>query len=97
LGWSGQFIKYGKNLSRPRKAELFNNERILVRQIPSQLPYCIHACYVDEHVINDNNSMIIKVINDERYILKYILGILNSSFMSSWFAKEFGLTILNKV
>jgi hypothetical protein len=90
LGWSGQYIKYGKNLSRPRESELFINERILVRQIPSQLPYCIHACYVNEHVINDNNSMIIKVINNEIYTIKYILGVLNSSFMSSWFAKEFG-------
>lgn len=90
LGWSGQFIKYGRNLSRPREAELFVNERILVRQIPSQLPYCIHACFVDEHLVNDNNSMIIKILNDERYNVKYILGILNSSFISSWFAKEFG-------
>jgi hypothetical protein len=90
LGWSGQYIKYGRNLSRPREAELFVNERILVRQIPSQLPYCIHACFVDEHAINDNNSMIIKIFNEERYNLKFILGILNSSFISFWFAKEFG-------
>ncbi|MFH1005701.1 MAG: TaqI-like C-terminal specificity domain-containing protein, partial [Bacteroidota bacterium] len=90
LGWSGQFIKYGRNLSRPREAELFVNERILVRQIPSQLPYCIHACFVDEHLVNDNNSMIIKILNDERYNVKYILGVLNSSFISFWFAEEFG-------
>jgi hypothetical protein len=89
-GWSGQFIKYGKNLSRSREVKLFIGKRILVRQIPSQLPYCLHACYVDEYVINDNNSMIIKVIDDERNLVKYILGVLNSSFISSWFAKKFG-------
>jgi hypothetical protein len=89
-GWSGQFIKYGKNLSRSREVKLFIGKRILVRQIPSQLPYCLHACYVDEHAINDNNSMIIKVIDDERNLVKYILGVLNSSFISSWFAKKFG-------
>jgi hypothetical protein len=90
FGWSGQFIKYGKNLSRPREVKLFIGKRILVRQIPSQLPYCLHACYVDEYVINDNNSMIIKVIDDERNLVKYILGVLNSSFISLWFAKKFG-------
>ncbi|MBK8735185.1 MAG: hypothetical protein IPL98_04550 [Saprospiraceae bacterium] len=29
LKWGGQFIKYGRNLSRPREARLFEGERIL--------------------------------------------------------------------
>ena len=63
LGWSGQYIKYGKNLSRPRKESLFIGERILIRQIPSPLPYCINAAFIDTQTINDNNSMIVKVSN----------------------------------
>lgn len=89
LGWSGQYIKYGKNLSRPRQEDLFIGERILVRQIPSQLPYCINACFLDEHCINDNNSMIVKLL-DTNYSLKYILGLLNSKLLSEWFAIYFG-------
>jgi len=58
LGWSGQFVKYGQNLSRQRKPELFRNNRILVRQIPSQPPYSIFASFVSEHLINDNNSIL---------------------------------------
>ena len=88
LGWSGQFIKYGKNLSRPRVPELFYGERLLIRQIPNPLPYCINATYTNEHTINDNNSMIVKVV-DCRYSLFYILGIINSKFISLWFAKTF--------
>lgn len=88
LGWSGQYIKYGKNLSRPRTPELFYGDRILVRQIPNPLPYCINATYTNQHTINDNNSMIIK-INDSEYSILYILGIINSKFISWWFAKTF--------
>ena len=41
LSWSGEYLKYGKNLAAPRKYELFNGERVLVRQIPSKPPYSI--------------------------------------------------------
>ena len=88
LGWSGQYIKYGKNLSRPRKESLFIGERILIRQIPSPLPYCINAAFIDTQTINDNNSMIVKVSNTS-YDIKYILGILNSKLISWWFVKTF--------
>ena len=89
IGWSGQYIKYGKNLSRPRKYELFTGERILVRQIPNQLPNCINAAFIDTVAINDNNSMIIKII-DTNFSIKYILGVLNSKLISKWFAIYFG-------
>lgn len=89
LGWSGQFVKYGSNLSRPRKKEYFISERLLVRQIPAKPPYSILACYADEIVVNDNNSMI--VINPlDGYSLKFILAILNSRLISFWFLQTFG-------
>ena len=89
LNWSGQFIKYGKNLARPRQCNLFTDERILVRQIPNKLPYCINAVYTDKRYINDNNSMIIK-ITDSNLNIKYLLGLLNSKLLSYWFAQYFG-------
>jgi hypothetical protein len=58
IGWSKQFVKYGRNLTRPRKSEFFEGERLLVRQIPAQPPYAILTCFVDEILVNDNNSMI---------------------------------------
>ncbi|MBP6533356.1 MAG: Eco57I restriction-modification methylase domain-containing protein, partial [Bacteroidia bacterium] len=89
LKWGGQFIKYGRNLSRPREARLFEGERILVRQIPSPLPFCINACYTNVNTINDNNSMIIHTLNND-FSIKYILGIINSKLISLWFALYFG-------
>ncbi len=89
LGWSKQFVKYGTNLSRPRKQELFKGERLLIRQIPAAPPYSILTSYVDENLVNDNNSMI--VLNPKSgYGLKYLMGILNSKLISFWFIHSFG-------
>ena len=88
LNWSGQFIKYGKNLAAPRKKEIFEGERILVRQIPSKPPYCINAIYTEEELINDRNSN--NIINPTKdYNLKYILGVINSRLLSYWFIHTF--------
>lgn len=90
LDWSLYFVKYGKNLSRPRKSELFYNDRILVRQIPAKPPYSILAAYTNEHLINDNNSMIVKTLSEQENPSLYLLSILNSKLISYWFIKTFG-------
>lgn len=89
LGWSKQFVKYGNNLSRPRKGEYFSGERILIRQIPGRPPYSILASYVNEDLVNDNNSMIVTQPKNN-YSIKYLLGILNSRLISYWFNFTFG-------
>ena len=84
LNWSGNWILYGNNLSEPREARLYQGERIVVRQIPSALPYAICATIVNEEHINDRNSMIVKC-DDSPYSIQFILGVLNSKFISTWF------------
>ncbi len=84
--WSGQWIKYGKNLGRMRQADLFENERILIKQIPSPLPYCLNAVYVNEHIINDINSTI---ITNFRKNPLFLLSIINSKLTSFWFVIYF--------
>jgi hypothetical protein len=85
--WSGQFLKYGANLAAPRDASLFQGERILVRQIPSQPPYSINATIVGDDELNDINSMIIR--DARAYPLRYILGVLNSKLLTYWFQHRF--------
>lgn len=88
LHWSGEYIKYGKNLAAPRKEDLFTKGRVLVRQIPSPYPRCINAVYTDEGFVNDRNSN--NILNSKNgYDLKYILGIINSRLLSYWFLKTF--------
>lgn len=86
--WSGEYILYGENLAAPRKDPcLYSTKRILVRQIPNKLPYCIHACYTDREIYNDRNSM--NVINIKANPMA-ILAILNSRLISFWFVLKFG-------
>ncbi len=88
LGWSGEYLQYGSNLAECRKDfSLFSTPRILVRQIPSLLPYCINACFTKEILLNDLNSMNIINIQESPQV---ILGILNSKLISYWFAYKFG-------
>jgi hypothetical protein len=87
LDWSGQYLKYGANLAAPRKPELFEGERILVRQIPSLPPYSINGAITTGDEVNDINSMII--IQPVDYSLKFILGIINSRLITYWFDMSF--------
>jgi hypothetical protein len=88
LGWSGEYLKYGKNLREPRNDfNLFSAPRILVRQIPSKLPYCINACFTEDTILNDRNSMNIINIAIEPEL---VLATLNSKLISYWFVHKFG-------
>ncbi|MGL5956719.1 MAG: Eco57I restriction-modification methylase domain-containing protein [Brevinema sp.] len=87
LNWSGEWLSYGNWLAEPRVSVDFNAPKILVRQIPSKLPYCIHALYTDQHYLNDINSMIIYQFTQEPL---FILGVLNSKLTSFWFVHYFG-------
>lgn len=87
IKWGGNYLKYGECLAAPRTFDLFNSERILVRQIPSKPPYCINAIYVKEIYLNDINSMII--YNFTNYLPKLTLAFVNSKLMSYWFNVRF--------
>jgi adenine-specific DNA-methyltransferase len=89
LEWSNSYILYGNNLSRPRNPELFNNERILVRQIPSKKPYSIISTFIDHEAVCDNNHMIIRKNEKTSYSLLKLIGVLNSSLLTFWFISTF--------
>jgi len=84
--WSGEYLKYGRHLAEPRNLNLFERKRVLVRQIPSQPPYCISAHFFEECFLNDINSMNITDFNLDPYAL---LGIINSKLITFWFIVRF--------
>lgn len=86
INWSGHYLSYGEWLAEMRKSVPFSGERILVRQIPSKLPYSIEATYTNQDYYNDINSM---VIFKSKINFKIILSILNSKLISFWFDKKF--------
>src|SRR3989338_2780970 len=87
VDWSGKWVKYGNWLAAPRTIDLYQNPRILVRQIPSPPPYSINAVFVDENMLmNDRNSMIILSFKIN-YL--FVLAVLNSKITTFWFANTF--------
>jgi len=88
LNWSKEYIKYGKNLFRSRTINIFQNTRVLVKQIPSQPPYCINSVVAEENYINDVNTINVSEIkNHSAYAIS---SILNSKLISFWFIFKFG-------
>lgn len=78
--WDGtRWIKYGKNLAAPRKQEIFDNEKIIIRQTGDSLI----ATYDNKKFICLKNTHVI--IATKNYHLKYILSILNSKLMNYYY------------
>ncbi|GAA0441923.1 hypothetical protein GCM10008983_18770 [Lentibacillus halophilus] len=86
LNWGGKWLQYGANLAAKRQKELFTKPRILVRQIPSQAMYAIHAVYTEKALLNDRNA---NNIIDCRMDPLFLLGVINSTVMTFWFMNKF--------
>jgi len=87
ISWSGLYLRYGKHLAAPRTFDLFNGEKIIIREITSKYPNCIFATYTsDTYLYNMSNIGILPLKKDIN--LLYILAILNSRLMSYYFLKN---------
>jgi hypothetical protein len=88
IDWSGIWLWYGKHLAAPRTLDLFTNEKIIIREITNEFPYCLNAVYTKEtYLFNRSNIAVIKR-EGESVLLPYILAILNSALMSYYFKKN---------
>ncbi len=88
INWSGQYLQYGKQLSSPRTFNLFDGEKIIIREITGKYPNSIISTYSNElYLYNRSNIAIIK--REEFEIsLKYVVSILNSQLMAYYFVKN---------
>jgi len=86
--WSGQYLQYGKVLASPRTINLFNGDKIIIREITGKFPNSIISTYNDKfYLYNRSNIGIIK--RDGKNIsLKYIVTILNSKLIAYYFVKN---------
>lgn len=77
--WDGEYIKYGKNLAAPRSPDIFFREKIFVRQTGDSIVATLDTGNVSNDTLHIVFSKDNQVISN-----KYLLGLLNSKFMS-WF------------
>ena len=88
IKWSGIWTKYGSNLAAPRSRDIFENEKIIIREITGKFPKCLNATFSEEmYLFNMSNIAIIKR-DGQNYSLKYLLGVLDSTIISYYFKKN---------
>lgn len=86
---SGQWIKYGKWLSRPRNPKFFTLPHLVVQRIRNpKLKMRIVSTFIDPRDEYYNNSGLTNILVREGYSIKYVLAILNSKLMN-WFYRQF--------
>ena len=86
--WSGLYLKYGKHLAAPRTFNLFDGEKIIVREITGNYPKCLISTYSDELYLYNRSNIAIVSKENSTISLKYITAVLNSKLMSYYFLKN---------
>lgn len=84
----GLYLRMGPHLAAPRHKVDFRAPRILVRQIPSPLPHCIHAAYTEAAAASDINCHVVHQFRSLHPLA--LLALINSPLMSLWFAISSG-------
>ena len=92
INWSGEYLKYGEWLHRPRPSYIFDKEKILVQRIRNpKLTTRLVCAYDNTGYINGTGISNIILLDKYRnhYSIKYLLGILNSKLINYWFSYYF--------
>jgi type I restriction-modification system DNA methylase subunit len=90
--WDGEYIKYGEWLAAPRKAEMFVNPKIFIRQTGD---YPV-ATYDESGKIGKNTIHCIYPLEENSGIsLKYVLALINSSLLK-WVFQHDNFHIVGK-
>jgi type I restriction-modification system DNA methylase subunit len=92
ITWSGEYLKYGEWLHRPRPSYIFDKEKILVQRIrnPKLKTRLVCAYDIDSYINGTGLSNIVLLDQyKDIYSLKYIIGILNSKLINYWFSYYF--------
>ena len=82
-----EYIKWGEYLAEPRTKEMFEGERILIRQIPMKSEYTITATLTDKPLMHERSVICIREMSISG---SYLIGCLNSKVMSFYALNKFG-------
>jgi len=89
IKWSGEYLKYGDWLHRPRPSYIFDNDKLLIQRIRNpKLNKRLIVALDDQKFIN-GTGMSNVILTDKKYLLKYIIALLNSLCINYWFKNNF--------
>jgi len=86
--WSGQYLQYGKHLAASRTSNLFDAEKVIIREITGKFPKSIIATYSDKYYLFNMSNISIIEREEFNISLKYVVAILNSQLMAYYFVKN---------
>lgn len=84
INWSWLYLKYWTHLAAPRTFDLFDSEKIIIREITGQYPKSLIWTYTNQTYLFNMSNICIKQ-NNKDINLKYILTLLSSSLLSYYF------------
>ena len=86
--WSGEYLKYGDWLHRPRPSYIFDNEKILVQRIrnPKLKNRLVGAIDIDGFINGTGSSNILLKTEAFDISLGYLLALINSKLINYWFS-----------
>jgi len=89
--WSGEYLKYGEWLHRPRPSYIYDNEKILVQRIRNPQLKTRLVCALDESGFINGTGLSNILLKDKlkRPSLKFFLALLNSKLVNYWFSYYF--------
>ena len=87
IKWSGEYLKYGNWLHRPRPAYIFHNPKILVQRIRNPQLKTRLVCALDKQGFLNGTGLSNILVRDKegKIKLEYILAIINSKLINYWF------------
>ena len=86
LNFGGLWLEYGEWIAAPRKKEMFEGERIVVRRIVDNLGLLCH--YLDGDFVNNSLLHVVKLKGD-KFQTKFIIAQLNSRVIGFYFLKKY--------
>lgn len=89
--WSGEYLKYGDWLHRPRPSYIYDNEKILVQRIRNPQLKTRLVCAIDSSGYINGTGCSNVLLKDKvnKPSLKYLLSVLNSKLINYWFSYYF--------
>lgn len=90
LLWNeNNWLNYGDWLAEPRNPKKFEGEKLLIRKIVSKT---LISSYVADTSYCNTLLYVLKLNADANFEYKYLLGILNSTFIGWYFRKKFQIS-----
>lgn len=91
IEWSGEFLKYGDWLHRPRPSYIFDRDKILVQRIRNPQLKTRLVCAFDQNGFINGTGLSNILLRDKikQPSLKFLVALLNSSLINYWFGYYF--------